>query len=159
MVSISGRLPKENRSRARDNHRDDMRARTILVPDKRLRGPRLPSDIVWPRATKLWWETWRRSPQAQIMVDTDWSAMLEAARMHRLLWSETADELKPGEAAALSRELHRITANYGLTYCDRLKLRIRIDGETEENSSRVESPPPEAVPDNVVDMYRRKLGA
>jgi len=64
------------------------------------------------------------------MVDTDWSAMLEAARMHRLLWSETADELKPGEAAALSRELHRITANYGLTYCDRLKLRIRIDGET-----------------------------
>ena len=157
MVSIGGKSPQGTYSRARDAKRDHMSPQTFLVPDGKLRGPRLPRGTSWPKATEVWWETWRRSPQAQLMVDTDWSAMLEAARIHAMLWGEYSEDLKPSEYSSLSKELHRITGNYGLTLADRLKLRMRIVGDTpEENEGRE---PREGLPNNVVDMYRQKLGA
>lgn len=46
---------------------------SVLTPDGQLRGPELVGTFA--AETKALHETWRRSPQAQLFQDTDWSRL------------------------------------------------------------------------------------
>lgn len=111
-----GPAPKETRSRERDQRRRD--AETIAVADDgELRGPELPEGIDWPDATLDWWDTWRRSPQAQTFTDTDWSFLLDTAQLHMRFWD--GDNKVAGE-------LRLRMAKFGATPEDRARLKISI---------------------------------
>ncbi len=156
--SIVGPVPKESDKRVR-RHKDTFTPHTVITPDRKKRGPRLPKNIIWSDRTKVWWETWRSSPQAQLMEDTDWDAMLEAALIHNEIWSNPGLH-KPVEITSMTKELHGILGNYGMSYCDRLKLRIKIDNDSPSSrQAATDDNVANEVPDNVVNMYKRKLTA
>ncbi|MFI9356095.1 phage terminase small subunit [Streptomyces lydicus] len=65
----------------------------VVTPDDELRGPELPEGalgvnakagelIDWHPMTHAWWETWRRSPQAQTFTETGWAFLVDTALMH-----------------------------------------------------------------------------
>jgi hypothetical protein len=155
-MSIKGPVPKEASERVRRS-RDTFTPTKAITPDGKLRGPALPKGITWCQRTTRWWAAWRRSPQAQLMLDTDWEAMLEAAFIHNTLWTDP-DDLSVSELTALTKELHRILGSYGLTYGDRLKLRIKIDDDKPASKVVSTVSSSASLPDNVVSMYRQKLG-
>lgn len=116
-----GFAPKTERSRPRDSKR---RAgeQTHVTPDKKVRGPALPraaGDLPWHARTKAWWETWRKSPQAQVMGDTDWDFLLDTALLHNIMWT--------GGRTDLAAELRLRVAKFGATLEDRLRLKLTID--------------------------------
>jgi hypothetical protein len=122
-VAGRGFAPKETRSRPRDAKR---RAgeQTHVTPDKKLRGPVLPRGVLpdgeqWHPRTKTWWETWRKSPQAQVMVDTDWDFLLDTALLHHAYWAALRTDL--------AAELRLRVAKFGATMEDRLRLKLTID--------------------------------
>ena len=90
----------------------------VVVPDDVIRGPELPTDFDWPLQTREWWDTWRRSPQAQTMTDTDWSFLLDTAMLHAEFW---AGNLTVGA------ELRLRVAKFGATPEDRARLRLEIE--------------------------------
>lgn len=152
---VRGPAPKPPGQKVR-THKDTFTPNKTIVNDGKLRGPRLPKGVSWCERTLKWWEAWRRSPQAQLMIATDWDAMMEAAVIHNQIWTDPT-ALKPSEITSMTKELHRILSSYGLTYADRLKLRVRIDEDNEGES--VETAKQSEVPSNVVPMYRKMLGA
>lgn len=123
--------PAPNPQRARRNA-DTLGGFRVLRDDGRIRGDELPEFTPdaspWHPKTLIWWNTWRRSPLAQLMRDTDWLTMEKAAIIYNTIWS-TAQWAKTTDIANLNRELDRMTGNYGATYADRLKLRILIEDE------------------------------
>jgi len=115
----NGPLPKANRQRERDTKRRDA-SMTTIVPDGTIRGPELEAGHGYSPATVAWYQTWRRSPQAQLFEETDWLAL------QLLLPLVEAHSRRPS-AAALS-EIRLTTAALGGTYADRLRVaKIRID--------------------------------
>lgn len=92
---------------------------TVVTSDDEVRGPDLPADMEWHPRTVAWWETWRRSPQAQTMIDTDWSFLLDTAFMHSAMWSKGA--------WTLAAEVRLRVAKYGATPEDRARLRVQVD--------------------------------
>lgn len=93
---------------------------TVVKVDGALRGaelPELPGEDEWPDATLEWWDTWRRSPQAQNFTDTDWSFLLDTALLHMAFWDGDT-----GVAA----ELRLRVAKFGATPEDRARLRLSI---------------------------------
>jgi hypothetical protein len=66
-----------------------------VTDDQLVRGPDLPDglDVLpdggeWHVMTRRWWDVWRKAPQAQTMIDTDWESMLATALMHHVMWSK-----------------------------------------------------------------------
>lgn len=124
MTGIVG--PPPNPGRVRRN-KDTMSPFKTLYDDGILRGHDLPDDFPWHSKTLAWWHNWRKSPQAQLMTDTDWDVMEVAARIYdQIMTLQNSPNAKTTDIAQLSRELDRKTANYGATYADRLKLRFVI---------------------------------
>lgn len=122
-----GPAPKDPEKRRRRNL--DTIPGTEIAPDDQVRGPELPYDMDWPVPTRRWWDTWRKSPQAQTFTPTDWDFLLDTAMLHAMLWS--------GNAKAAS-ELRLRVAKFGATPEDRARLRMRVtapdDGEPEPSS-------------------------
>ncbi len=116
-----GPAPKAVRSRPNDTARRQVEM-TKVVQDGALRGPDLPENDWHPR-TFAWWDTWRRSPQAQQFTATDWDFLLDTALLHSRLWN--------GEASAAA-ELRIRAAKFGATPEDRLRLKVQIDQEAEQ---------------------------
>ena len=117
---MPGRGPAPKRERVRPNDTARREAEfTKVAPDGELRGPELP-DGVWHERTLAWWDTWRRSAQAQTFTETDWSFLLDTALLHNELWSGN-----PGVAA----ELRLRVAKFGASPEDRLRLKLDIDTE------------------------------
>ena len=120
-----GPAPKATASRDRDALR--RQGKTGICADGEVRGPALPGMFVadhgeerdWHPMTVAWWETWRTSAQAQIMVDTDWSFMLDTALMHDAMWSK-------GQWV-LAAEVRLRVAKFGATPEDRLRLKLEIE--------------------------------
>lgn len=110
-----GPAPKESHSRARDTRRRVDGQTVTIAPDDETRGPELPDTHEWPAPTLTWWETWRRSPQAQTFTDTDWSFLVDTAVLHAEFW------LGDRSVAA---ELRLRAAKFGATPEDRARLRI-----------------------------------
>jgi hypothetical protein len=140
-MAFGGPTPKPAEARVR-KHPDTFTPTTILpAPDGVLRGPELPADETWPKATREWWAAWRRSAQARTFQETDWNSLLVAATLHRAIFSGKGT---PAAAA----ELRRRESAMGATREDRLRLRMAIEG-TDQGAER-----PKLAP--VVD-YRTRL--
>lgn len=116
-----GPAPKDPAKRRRTNA--DPVPATVVVPDGEVRGPELPAGFDWPEQTRDWWETWRRSPQAQAMTETDWSFLLDTAMLHGEFWAGNL---------AVGAELRLRVAKFGATPEDRARLRLQIDSEKPE---------------------------
>lgn len=130
-----GFAPKAERSRPRDSKRRAAE-QTHVTNDKRLRGPALPDgalpeDESWHPMTERWWESWRRSPQAQLMTPTDWQFLMDTALLHHAMWL--------GGRTELAAELRLRVAKFGATMEDRLRLKLTID-EPEKPAAKSSSP-------------------
>lgn len=108
-----------------------------IVDDGVLRGPELPAWQPWDAATEAWYETWRRSPQAQVFADTDWQRLHMLAPLVQQYW------LSGGDAKLLA-EIRQNEERLGATYTDRQRARMRIvspalAGETQPGMASVTS--------------------
>ncbi len=126
-----GPAPKPTRTRPNDQARRDAET-TTRVDDGVVRGPELPSRMPpfvvgkgedasviadWPAQTLAWWDTWRRSPQAQGWGQTDWDFLLDTAVIHgRFWWGDLSQ----------ANELRLRVAKFGATPEDRQRLREQI---------------------------------
>lgn len=109
-----GPAPKDPDARRRRNSTEPLQ---VVAPDDETRGPELPDTHEWPAPTLAWWETWRRSPQAQTFTDTDWSFLIDTAVLHAEFW------LGDRSVAA---ELRLRAAKFGATPEDRARLKIAV---------------------------------
>ena len=117
-----GPAPKDAATRRRRNK--DTVARITITADNRRRGPRLPKDVLgdgeeWHPRTVAWWDTWRKSPQSQVFIGTDWDFLLDTALMHHTMWSKGRWEF--------AAELRLRAAKFGATPEDRMRLRMSIE--------------------------------
>lgn len=143
-MSGNGPIPKPNRQRDRDTKRRDRDVR-VVTPDNQLRGPELPTEHGFDPRTVAYYETWRRSPQAQVFEDTDWLAL-------QLILPLFDGNLRKPSAAAVT-EIRMTTAALGGTYADRLriaKLHVDRSGELDETA------PAAAVGSNVTPITARR---
>lgn len=111
-----GRAPSERLSRERDQKRREAE-QTVVQHDDEVRGPDLPDEFAWCSRTRQWWDLWRRSPQAQAFIDTDWDFLLDTAMLHHEFWSGNA---------SVAAELRLRVAKYGATPEDRARLRMQV---------------------------------
>lgn len=72
----------------------------------------------WHARTLAWWDTWRKSPQAQTFVATDWDFLIDTALMHHTMWSKGRWEF--------AAELRLRAAKFGATPEDRARLKIEV---------------------------------
>lgn len=115
-----GPAPKDPARRRRRNK--DPIPTTTVAADGELHGPELPAGRDWPERTLAWWDTWRRSPQAQKMTTTDWDFLVDTAVLHAAFWSGNA---------SVAGELRLRVAKFGATPEDRARLRLQIDDPDE----------------------------
>jgi hypothetical protein len=118
-----GFAPQEKRSRPRDSERR-ARETSNLQSDGRTRGPKLPDGVLpdgddWHSRTKTWWETWRKSAQAQRFGPTDWDFLLDTALLHHVMWTKGRWEF--------ASEVRLRAAKFGATPEDRMRLKIAVD--------------------------------
>lgn len=111
-----GPAPRLERARETDTKR---RASELqrLAPDGELRGRDLPEGDWHPR-TVAWWDTWRRSAQAQTFTDTDWDFLTDTAFLH--------NQMAQGDAG-LAAEIRIRVAKFGATPEDRMRLKIAVE--------------------------------
>jgi len=110
---------------------------TTLAEDDELRGPYLPIDVLpdheqWHARTRAWWDTWRRSPQAQTFTATDWDFLIDTALMHHTMWSKGRWEF--------ASELRLRAAKFGATPEDRMRLRMQVTGPVAQSEEKPASP-------------------
>lgn len=120
-----GPAPKDPSQRRRRNA--DAIPATTLVDTGETHGPDLPGGIDWPVVTLAWWETWRRSPQAQMFTETDWDFLVDTALLHARFWA--GDE-------KVAAELRLRVAKFGATPEDRLRLRMMIGDPSQTAAPR-----------------------
>jgi hypothetical protein len=111
-----GPAPKAQHSRPRDTARRT--APNAILTGEPTRGPDLPDSMTWPEQTRHWWETWRTSPQSQVMLATDWDFLLDTAILHARFWT--------GESTTVAAELRLRVAKFGATPEDRARLRMQV---------------------------------
>jgi hypothetical protein len=126
-VAGRGPTPKDPRRRARTN--TDPIAATVLPSCRGTQPtlPDLPEDRQWPPATVWWWTMWGRSPQAELMTDTDWSFLLDTALIHARFWD--------GDLS-VAAELRLRVAKFGATLEDRARLRIQFADADQADAAR-----------------------
>lgn len=115
-----GPAPKDVHQRARDTRRRQADAVTI-TPDDEVRGPELPPGYT-PDVVN-WYNTWRRSPQAQLFEATDWQRLLVLAPMVQRYFEQPT-------ASALS-EIRLNEERLGATVVDRQRAKVKIRRESE----------------------------
>jgi ribosomal protein L31E len=110
--------------RQRPDHQATLNASfTDLADDGEVRGFPLPDNALpggeeWHPMTLQWWDTWRRSPQAQRMLDTDWQELLATAVLHHAIWSKGRWEH--------ASEVRLRVAKFGATPEDRMRLKLNV---------------------------------
>lgn len=120
----NGPPPAEHRRRRNADTYADVAVK-VKAGDATVRGPRLTGRYL--AATREWYETWRRAPQAAAFVDTDWRRLLMLAplvdayfrRPHHL----TLGEIRQNESLL------------GATHVDRLKARIKVELPAEDKDT------------------------
>lgn len=122
-----GPAPKDPSARVRRNSTEPL---TVVEPDDQLRGPDLPEGFDWPAATRDWWMTWRRSPQAKTFTDTDWSFLVDTAVMHAEFWLGNR---------ALAGELRLRVAKFGATPEDRMRLKLAVGEPTAQPKPQLQT--------------------
>jgi hypothetical protein len=84
----------------------------------------------WHPRTRAWWNTWRKSAQAQTFTPTDWDFLLDTALMHHTMWSQRRWEF--------AAELRLRAGKMGATPEDRMRLRMQIETPGEELAAEPE---------------------
>lgn len=125
-----GPAPKDPKQRRRRNV--DPAPSTVVQGDGRTRGPRLPANVLpdgeeWHPRTKVWWETWRKSAQAQTFTATDWDFLLDTALMHHVMWMKGRWEF--------ASEIRLRAAKFGATPEDRMRLRMQVETSASKKSA------------------------
>ncbi|MEU6725477.1 hypothetical protein ABZ917_17355 [Nonomuraea wenchangensis] len=128
-----GPAPKDPSRRARRNK--DPQPQTVLRFEK-AEAFDLPEDIDWHPRTRDWWEMWKRSPQAEVMIESDWYYLLDTALMHHAMWSK-------GQWT-LAAEVRLRVAAFGATPADRARLRMQFADADEKDAKRPERPKSES---------------
>lgn len=115
-MAVSGPAPKESKRR----QNPDTFA-WVSVANRPFEGvsPELDASI-WPDSTLAWWETIRQMPHCVLWSKSDWEFALETAAIHAAFGQ---GDLKQAP------ELRLRAAKMGITYEDRMKLRIRYVDE------------------------------
>lgn len=86
------------------------------------------TNNVWHNDTLIWWERWRRSPQAMYTTALDWESLYVAALIHNRIMegcSHTA-------LAALTGELRKREGMFGASMEDRQRLNMSNGGNAED---------------------------
>ena len=128
-----GPAPKDPSRRARRNK--EPQPQTVLRFEK-ADAPDLPEEVDWHPRTRDWWEMWKRSPQAEVMIESDWFFLLDTALMHDAMWSK-------GQWT-LAAEVRLRVAKYGATPEDRARLRMQFADADEKDAQRPERPKSES---------------
>lgn len=132
-----GPAPKDPSKRARTN-KDVIQLRVLEVQP--VEQPELPSfsimvtvdeqlvaqEFDWPAMTQDWWAMLAHHPLANEFIETDWSYLMETARLHAEFWMGKL---------SLAAELRLREAKYGFTPEDRARLRIQFAQATEAEVS------------------------
>lgn len=132
-----GPAPKDPSKRARTN-KDVIQLRVLEVQP--VEQPELPSfsimvtvdeqlvtqEFEWPAMTQDWWAMLAHHPLANEFIETDWSYLMETARLHAEFWMGKL---------SLAAELRLREAKYGFTPEDRARLRIQFAQATEAEVS------------------------
>lgn len=84
----------------------------------------------WPERTRDWWQMWADSALSKDFTSTDWSELLDTARLHAAYW---LGDLK------VAGELRLRVAKFGATPEDRAKLRI-VFAEADKAESGPKTP-------------------
>ena len=123
-----GPAPKDPSKRARTN-KDVIPLRIVAVePVARPDLPEFDVEVkrdgepvmvpfAWPAATRDWWAMLDSHPLAGEFIETDWSYLMDTARIHAAFWVGRLDA---------AGELRLREAKYGFTPEDRLRLRIQF---------------------------------
>lgn len=150
MVKIAGRgpAPKDPTKRRRRNGGNE--PDQVVTADDELRGPPLPdgvlpNDEAWHPRTLQWWQTWRESPQAQTLIDTDWDFLIDTALLHHVMWTKGKWEF--------ASEVRLRAAKYGATPEDRARLKLKVDDPT----TRTAVVPPDAGNVSNINSRRARL--
>lgn len=148
-MTIGGPVPKPADQRQRRNA--ELFPTQVIRWDGKRRGPDLPKDIgiTWCPMAQKWWDTWRDSPNAMIMTETDWIVMFETAVLVNEYWTprivvnhrQTKGEPKflqsqrpATELTNLAKEIRTRLAAFGGTYEDRRKLRLEFITDATEQA-------------------------
>jgi hypothetical protein len=138
---MPGPLPKNSEDRERRN--------PVTISDEvisaevsdEIYGFDLPphANIKWCKLTKEWWADLRVSPQAKLMLKTDWWALMEAAIIHNEIWRTryapfTGENkpLTPVNMATLLGELRQRMNAIGATWESRRKNRMVVKNAPQE---------------------------
>lgn len=84
-------------------------------------------SISWPARTQQWWQMWGDSPLSAEFTATDWSELLDTARLHALFWMGRT---------SVAAELRLRVAKFGATPEDRARLRITFAAADEADEKR-----------------------
>lgn len=148
-IPYRGLPPKDEESRV--NRIPKRFDKTTINQDEEevLRGIDLPEtapkDIPWCEQTRIWWDNWRKSPQAKLMGVTDWDFLLDTAVLHNDYWRPARmvngklDDatLSPTAKSNYLAEIRQRVAKFGATWEDRAKLQIQIETPlTEEEKEK-----------------------
>lgn len=116
-MALDGPAPKGSKRR-----RNPDTFAWVSVEDKPFPGPspELDAETGWPEQTLAWWEVVRSMPHCVLWSKADWAFALDTAVMHAKF---------VGSPLANAAELRLRSAKMGMTYEDRMKLRIRYVDE------------------------------
>ncbi len=132
-----GQAPKPTDQKlGRPNGKPDEPTRITFEP---VTGPDLPETVDWHPQTRLWWDSLRFSPLAELLMDADWQFLIDTAMVHHQFWTT-------GHSNYAS-ELRLRVAKIGVTPEERRRLRVEA---TEA------SPEPEQEQDTSAAAQRRR---
>lgn len=95
-------------------------------------GKLLEQKFVWPQMTRDWWAMWGNHPTSAEFSESDWSYLLDTAKLHARFWM--GDDKVAGE-------LRLRVAKFGATPEDRLRLRIQFAVANQKDQSPGDNPP------------------
>jgi hypothetical protein len=110
----TGPAPKEARRRRNADTYSDVAA--TVHDDGELVGPAL--EGTWNPMVRVWWDTWRRSPQAKTFLATDW--------MRLRLVAPLLEKYLANPHHLVMAEIRQNESLLGATHTDRLKGRIKV---------------------------------
>lgn len=127
-----GPLPKDESKKER---RNAPTFETTQLDGSPAKAPTMPRGD-WHRLTRVWWKTWKASPQAQHFLATDWLRLVELL--------PTVDAYFNGDLVRLN-EIRQNESLLGATPMDRLRLRWRLreadkEAEREERAAAAKKP-------------------
>lgn len=137
MSGSRGPLSKDDDDRRRRN--EPTFETTKITWDGNTRGPDLPLNlpgIRWSVRTIQWWETWRNSPQAMVMTETDWELMLETAFLVNEFWTPKK-EARTGRNGKITHRAVPRPVGELKNLASEIRMRLDAVGATPQSRQRL----------------------